>query len=121
MDFRTVSLISHASKVLLKIIQRRIQPRIEEVLNESQAGFRRDRSTTEQITNITNIIEKIRDSRGYVFHNFIDFKKAFDRVWHKALWHTMKKFNIGKHLTELIKELYEKAVTKVMTDNGQFS
>ena len=120
-DFRTISLISHASKVLLKIIQRRIQPRIGEVLDESQAGFRRDRSTTEQITNITNIIEKIRDSRGYVFHNFIDFKKAFDRVWHKALWHTMKKFNIGKHLTELIKELYEKAITKVMTGNGQFS
>ena len=56
-----------------------------------------------------------------MFHNFIDCKEAFDRVWHKALWHTMKKFNIGKHLTELIKELYEKAVTKVMTGNDQFS
>ena len=119
-DFRTISLISHASKVLFKIIQRCIQPKIEEVLNESQDGFRRDRSTTEQITNIRNITEKIRDSQGYVFHNFIDFEKAFDRVWHKALWHTMKKFNIGKHLTELIKEFYEKAVTKIMTGNGQF-
>ena len=74
-DFRTISLISHASKVLLKIIQRCIQSRIEEVLNESQAGFRRDRSTTEQITNIRNIIEEIRDSQRCVFHNFIDFEK----------------------------------------------
>ena len=93
LDYRTISLISHASKVLLKIIQRRIQPRIEEVLNESQAGSE-ERSTTEQITNIRNIIEKIRDIQRYMFHNFIGFKKAFDRVWHKALWHTMKKLAI---------------------------
>ena len=49
-DYRTISLISHASKVMLKVIQKRITPRIEEVLSESQAGFRRGRSTVQQIT-----------------------------------------------------------------------
>ena len=114
-DFRTISLISHASKVLLKIIQGRITPRVEEVLSEMQAGFRKDRSTTDQITNLRLLCEKTRNHQRVICHNFIDFKKAFDRVWHEALWHTMRKFNIGEQITKTIMSLYEQATTKVLT------
>ena len=56
-DYRTIRMISHASKILLKIIQRRITPRVEQSLSEMQVGFRKDRSTTEQITNLRHICE----------------------------------------------------------------
>eukprot|EP00794_Sanderia_malayensis_P019589 gene19589-biopygen14545 len=101
--------------ILLKVIQRRITPRVEQVLSEMQAGFRKDRSTTEQITNLRLICEKSRNHKRVICHNFIDFKKAFDRVWHEALWHTLRKHNIGEHITRIIKSLYEDAKTKVMT------
>ena len=116
-DHRTISLISHASKVMLKIIQKRITPRIEEVLSESQAGFRRGRSTIQQITTLRILNEKARDTGGVIFHNFIDFRKAFDRVWHEALWNTMGKYNIGKGITTLIQNLYDGAKSKVRIDD----
>ena len=116
-DFRTISFIRHASKIMLKIIQRRITPRVEQVLSEMQAGFRKDRSTTEQITNLRMMCEKTRNHQRIICHNFIDFKKAFNRVCHEALW--MRKY-IGKHITRLIKRLYEVAKTKVMVGD-QFS
>ena len=68
----------------------------------------------EQITNLIIINEKVKDHQGFVFHNFIDFKKAFDCVWHQALWHIMKKYNIGIQMTNLIKNLYENAKAKVL-------
>ena len=90
------------------------------MLSEMQAGFRKDHSTTEQITYLRLICEKTREQQRIICHNFIDFKKAFDRVWHEALWHTMRKHNIGEHIARLIKGIYEDAKTKVMTGD-QFS
>ena len=81
---------------MLKIIQKRITLRIEEVLNEIQAGFRKGRSTVQQITTLRILNEKAREIGNMIFHNFIDFKKAFYIVWRKALWHTMGKYNIGE-------------------------
>ena len=73
----------------------------------SQAGFRRGRSTTQQISTLRILNEKARDTGNMIFHNFIDFRKAFDRVWHEALWNTMGKYNIGKGITTLIQNLYD--------------
>jgi len=117
-EHRTISLISHPSKVLLTIILNRIKPGIEEILDDSQAGFRKDRSTVEQILNLRLLCESQRNHQKNVFHNFIDFKKAFDRVWHEALWHTMAKYNINQGMTRLIQELYENAKTTVMVGNN---
>ena len=120
-NYRTISLISHTSKILLRVIKNRITPRIEAVLSENQAGFRKGRSTTEQITNLRNLCEKSRNHNHLLFHNFIDFKKAFDRVWHEALWDTMIRYNIGKEVTFLIKSLYETAKNTVMVNNDYSS
>ena len=76
-EHRTISLISHTSKVLLKIIQKRITLRIEEVLSESQAGFRKGRSTTEQITTVRILNEKARVHRKSIlfFTTLLTFEK----------------------------------------------
>ena len=71
----------------------------EEVLSEEHAGFKKGRSTTEQILNCRNLIEKHLESQKELYHNFIDFKKAFDRVWHEGLWSIINKYGIESNIT----------------------
>ena len=87
-NYRTISLISHPGKVMLKIILNGLQPQAEEIIAEEQAGFRAGKSTTEQIFNLRILCEKYLQHQQNLYHVFIDFKKAFDRVWHEALWAT---------------------------------
>ncbi|BFZ08471.1 hypothetical protein BsWGS_11510 [Bradybaena similaris] len=94
---------------MLKIILNRLKPQAEEIIAEEQAGFRKGRSTVEQIFNLRILCEKYSQHQNDLYHIFIDFKKAFDRVWHDALWATMKKYNIGKKLIQTIQQLYAKA------------
>ena len=70
---------------MLRILLQRLQPRIEALLAEEQAGFRKGRSTVEQIFNLRQISEKYIQHQKVLFASYVDFKKAFDRVWHKAL------------------------------------
>ena len=79
-DYSTVSLICHASKVMLKIIQRRIEKVIENARDDTEAGFRANRSTAEQICNLKVIGEKYIQHQMAVYCNFIDYKKAVNRV-----------------------------------------
>ena len=79
-NYRTISLISHPRKVMLKIILNRLQPQAEEINGEEQASFRAGRSTTEQIFNLRIFCEKYLQHQQNLYHVFIDFKKAFDRV-----------------------------------------
>ena len=94
-NYRTLSLISHPSKVMLKIILNRLQAQAEEIIAEEQAGFRAGRSTTEQIFNLRILCEKYLQHQQNLYHVFIYFKKAINRVWHEALWETMRKYNIN--------------------------
>ena len=104
-NYQTISLISHPSKVMLKIILNRLKPQAEKIIAEEQAGFRAGRSTTEQIFNLRILCERYLQHQQDLYHIFIDFKKAFDRVWHAALWATMKKYNISTNLIQVIKNL----------------
>ena len=108
-NYRTISLISHPSKVMLKIILNRPQPQAEEIIAEKQAGFRTGRSTTEQIFNLRILCEKYLQHQQNSYHVFIDFKKAFDRAWLEALWATMRKYNINANIIRVIDNLYDKA------------
>ncbi|GFS15762.1 endonuclease-reverse transcriptase [Elysia marginata] len=78
-NYRTISLISHPSKVMLRVILNRLKPKAGEILAEEQAGFRAGRSTVEQIFNCRILIEMHMQHQRDMFHNFIDFKEAFDR------------------------------------------
>ena len=104
-DYRTISLISHPSKVMLKIILSRLKSQAEKIVAEEQAGFRAGRSTEEQIFNLRILCEKYLQHQRDLYHVFIDFKKAFDMVWHAALWATMKKYNISTKLFPAIKNI----------------
>ena len=79
-NYRTISLISHPTKVLLKIILNRLKPQAEKIIAEEQAGFRAGRSITEQIFNLPILYKKYLQLQQDLYHVFIDFKKAFDRV-----------------------------------------
>ena len=94
-NYRTISLISHPSKVILKIILNRLRPQAEKIIAEEQAGFRAGRSITGQIFNLRILCEKYLPHQQNLYPVFIDFNKASERVWHAALWATMKKYNIG--------------------------
>ena len=112
-NYRTISLICHPSKVMLKILLNRLKPQAEIIIAEEQAGFRAGRSTTEQILNLRIICERYLQHQQDLYHVFIDFKKAFDRVWHAALWATMRLYNINANLIRVIKQLYDKATSAV--------
>ena len=79
-NYWTISLISHPSKVMLKIILNWLKPQAEKIIADEQAGFRAERSTTEQIFNLHILCEKYLQHQQDLHHVFIDFKKAFDRV-----------------------------------------
>ena len=79
-NYRTIALISHALKVMLKILQARLQQYMNHELPEVQAGFRKGRGTRDQIVNIDWIIEKAREFQKNIYFCFIDYAKAFDCV-----------------------------------------
>ena len=103
---------------MLKIILNRLKPQEEKIIAEEQAGFRAGRSTTEQIFNLRILCEKYLQHQQDLYHVFIDFKKAFDRVWHAAFWATMKKYNISTNLIQVTKNLYDKATSAVLLNSS---
>ncbi|WP_419627967.1 RNA-directed DNA polymerase, partial [Thiolapillus sp.] len=117
-NYRTISLISHPRKVMLKIILSRLKPQAEKIITEEQAGFRAGRSTIEQIFNLRILCEKYLQHQQDLYHVFIDFKKAFDRIWHAALLATMKKYNTSTNLIRIIKNLYDKATSAVLFNSS---
>ena len=117
-NYRTISLISHPSKVMLKITLNRLKPQAEKIIAEEQAGFRAGRSTTEQIFNLRILCEKYLQHQQDLNHVFTDFKKAIDRVWHATLWAAMKKYNISENLIRVIENLYDKATSAVLFNSS---
>ena len=102
----TIALISHASKVMLKILQARLQQYMNHELPDVQAGFRKGRGTRDQIANICWITEKAREFQKYIYFCFTDYAKAFDCVDHNQMWKIVKEMGIPDHLTCLLRNLY---------------
>ena len=84
-SYCTIAFISHASKVMLKILQARLQQYMKRELSDVQAGFIKGRGTRDQIANIRYIIEKAREFQKNIYFCFIDYAKAFDCVDHNKL------------------------------------
>ncbi|MGZ7287382.1 reverse transcriptase domain-containing protein, partial [Streptococcus pyogenes] len=99
-------LISHARKVMLKILQTRFQQYVSQELPDVQAGFRKGRGTRDQIANIRWIIEKARKFQIIIYFLFIDYPKAFDCVGHNKLWKILLEMGIPDHLICLLRNLY---------------
>ena len=99
------ALISHASKVMLKILQARLQQYVNSELPDVQAGFRKGRGTRDQIANIRWIMKKARESQKSIYSCFIAYAKAFDCVDHNKLWKILQEMGIPDHLTCLLRNL----------------
>ena len=104
LNHHTTALISHASKVMLKILQAKLQHYVNQEIPDVQTGFRKDRGTRDQITNIHQIIEKEKEFQKNIYLCFIDYAKAF--VWIITNWKTLKEMGIPGHLTCLLRNLY---------------
>ena len=100
---QTTSLISHAYKVMLKILRAKLQQYVNQELPDVQAGFRKGRGTRDQIANICWIIEKAREFPENINFCFIDYTKAFDYVDHNNMWKILKEMGIPAHLTWLLR------------------
>ena len=118
-NYHTIAFISHSSKVMLKILQARLQQFMNHELPNVQVGFRKGRGTRDQIANICCIIKKAREFQKNIYFCFIDYVKAFDCVDHnKGLWKILKEMRIPDHLTCLLRNLYEGQEATVRTGHG---
>ena len=114
----TIAFISHASQVMLKILQARLQQYMNCELPDVQAGFRKDRGTRDQIANICWIMEKASEFQKKIYFCFIDYAKAFDCVDHNKLWKILKEMGIPDHLICLLRNLYAGEEATVRTGHG---
>ena len=102
-NYHTIALMSHSSKVMLKILQARLQQYMNREIPDVWAGFRKGRGTRDQIANICWIIKKAREFQKNIYFYFIDYAKAFDCMDHNKLWKILKEMGIADHLTSPLK------------------
>ena len=117
-NYGTIALISHASKIMLKILQARLHQYVNCELLDVQAGFRKGQGTRDQIANICWIIKKAREFQKNIYFHFIRYAKAFDCVDHNKLWKILKEMEISNHLTCLLRNLYVGQEATVRTGHG---
>ena len=117
-NYCMIALISHTSKVMLKILQARLQQYINCGLPDVQSGFRKGRGTRDQIANICWIMEKATELQKNIYFCFIDYAKAFDCVNYNKLWKILKEMGIPDHLTCLLRNLYVNQEATVRTGHG---
>ena len=117
-NYHTMVLISHASKVMLKILQARLQQYMNRELPNVQAGFIKGRGIRDQIANIHWIMEKAREFQKNIYFCFIDYAKAFTCLDHNKLWKILKEMGIQDHLICLLRNLYAGQEARVRTGDG---
>ena len=117
-NYHTVALISHASKVMLKIIQASLQQYMNCELPDVQAGFRKGRGTRDQIANICWIMKKAREFLENIYFCFIDYTKAFDCMDHNKLWKIRKEMGIPEYTSCLLRNLYADQGATIRTGHG---
>ena len=117
-DYCTIALTSHTSKLMLKILQARLQQYVNRELPDVQAGFRKGRGTRDQIANIHWIIKKAREFQKNIYFCFIDYAKALDYVDHNKLRKTLQELGIPDHLTSLLRNLCASQEAILRTGHG---
>ena len=118
LNFFPTALISHASKVILKILQVMLQQYVNHEIPDVQVGFRQGRGTWDQIANVCWITEKAIEFQKNIYFCFLDYAKAFDCVDHTKLWKILKEMGKPDHLTGLLRNLYAGQEATVRTGHG---
>ena len=119
MCYQTIELISHASKVMLKILHARLQIYANQELPDVLDGFRKGRGTSSQIAKIHWITEKAREFQKNLHLCFIDYTKAMDCVDLDHVWKALREMGIPDHLTCLLRNLYAGQEATVRTWYGR--
>ena len=117
-NYRTVALISHASKVMLKILQARLQQDVNHELPDVQAGFKKGRRTRVKFPASIGSWKKQESSRKNTYFCITEYTKAFDCVDHNKLWKILKEMGILDHMTCLLRNLYAGQEARVITGHG---
>ena len=117
-NYHAIALISHASKVMLKILQARLQQYVNWEIPDVQAGFRKGRGTRNQIANIRWIMEKAREFQKNIYFCFIDYNKTSDCVDHNKQWKILKEMGIPDRLSWFLRKLYAVQEATVRTGHG---
>ena len=120
-NYCIIALISHVSKVMLKILQARLQQHVNCEIPDVPAGFRKGRGTRDQIANIRWIIEKAREYQENISFCFIDYAKAFDCADHNKLWKILQEIGIPDHFTCLLRNLFAGQEAQLKPDMEQWT
>src|SRR6218665_2180707 len=115
-NYRAIRLLSVPGKVYTKVLQQRLKRYVEESMSKEQAGFRKGRGTTDQIFVIRQLSEKYIEQNRTLYHNFIDYKQAFDSVWQEGLWRVMRYCGVPEELVTLIEDLNSKSMSAVQKE-----
>ena len=117
-NYCTIALISLACKVMLKILQARLQQYVNHELPDVQAGFRKGRGTTDQTANIHWIIKKAREFQKNIYYCFTEYTEAFDCVDHNKLWKILKTMGLSDHFTCILRNMCAGQVVTVRARHG---
>src|SRR5664279_1059535 len=115
-NYRGISLLCHSSKIFSSIVLRRIKDRTEMILSEAQAGFRRNRSTIDQIFTLRQLAEKYEEFGKDLFVCYVDFRKAFDSIWRRGLWKVMRHFGYPEKIIRILEHAYKDTFSAVRVD-----
>ena len=113
-NWRGIQLLSLPSKILARILLERLKTGIDSTLRDEQAGFRPNRSCTDQIAALRIIIEQSLEWQAPIYMNFIDFRKAFDMIDRRMIWKIMKHYGIPEKFINIIRSFYEGMTCQVV-------
>src|SRR5207245_10805874 len=112
-NYRTLALTSHMRKILMSMLLNRLKVQTEEYVADEHAGFRRDRSTIQQILLLRLIAEKAYRNSKIVYNCFVDFQNAFDLIKLDIIWATLRSYGVGKRLVQILRDMGERSKMEV--------
>ena len=112
--------MSIPSKVLKRIMLDRMKDTLDKVLREEQAGFRKERSCTDQIATLRIIVEQSIEWQSSLYVCFIDFEKAFDSIDRESIWNILLHYGVPEKFVNIIKQIYDGFTCQVI-HNGRLS
>ncbi len=117
-NWRGITLLSSPGKAFCSVLLNLLKDKIDRILRQEQAGFRRGRSCSEQIFTLRNIIEQGIEFQSPLLINYIDLKKAFDSIHRETLWNIVRSYGVPEKYINIFKSLYRKSSCCVKTKNG---
>ena len=120
-NWRGITLLSVPSKILAKLIIRRISEAVDQQLRKEQTGFRKGWGCTDQIFTLRNIIEQCTEWQRQLYINYVDFEKAFDNIHRESLWRILRVYGIPQQIVLVIKSYYNNFKCRVENSDFSFS